>query len=51
MTPDSKLTWMHNCHCGKLFRDHHHQDLHDCELTGEENQRGLITRRMVYPND
>jgi len=36
-----QVTWNDNCHCGKLFKDHDCQDLHDCELTGDENQRGL----------
>ncbi len=35
------VTWNDTCHCGKRFGDHNNQDLHDCELTGDENQRGL----------
>ena len=36
-----EVTWLDKCHCGKLFKDHTSQDLHHCELTGDENQRGL----------
>lgn len=36
-------TWENKCvRCGKSFKDHNTQDLHDCELTGDENQRGLV---------
>jgi len=27
-------TWNDKCICGKLFKDHTGQDIHDCELTG-----------------
>lgn len=37
----SEITWNDECHCGKLFKDHINNDLHDCELTGDENQKGL----------
>ena len=37
------LTWLDYCKCGKQFKDHNVQDLHDCELTSDENQRGLLT--------
>jgi len=28
----SQITWIDNCHCGKLYKDHNHQDLRDCKL-------------------
>ena len=37
----SEVTWNDKCHCDKLFKDHDTQDLHDCELTADEDQRGL----------
>lgn len=39
------ITWNDYCKCGKQFKDHNVQDLHDCELTGDENQRGLRTEQ------
>lgn len=44
--PKGKLrdvTWNHRCKCGKRYRDHNVQDLHNCKLTQDENQEGLIT--------
>lgn len=35
-----EATWNDNCHCGKLFKDHTGQDIHDCELTKDEECRG-----------
>lgn len=39
------VTWNDICNCGKRFGDHNNQDLHDCKLTGDENQEGLRTLR------
>ncbi len=38
-----EITWQDTCvRCGKLFKEHSSKDLHDCELTGDEDQRGLV---------
>lgn len=33
-------TFEDNCHCGKLLQDHTEQDIHDCELSLDEDCRG-----------